>query len=71
LIARVRQRLPQGVFSMRLPDRPLAAQAVDQPDALIGLEPARLPGTIGKVQHHDKTAEQSAGLRKETAIASP
>ena len=31
LIARVRQRLPQGVFSMRLPDRPRAAQAVDQP----------------------------------------
>jgi len=56
---------------MRLPDRPLAAQAVDQPDALIGLERARLLGTIGKVQHHDKTAEPSAGLRKETAIASP
>jgi hypothetical protein len=33
---------------MRLPDRPLAAQAVDQPDALIGLEPARLLGAIGR-----------------------
>src|SRR5580704_9302043 len=55
--ARVRQRLPQGVFSMGLPDHPLAAQAVDQPAALIGLEPDRLIGTIGKIEHHDKTEQ--------------
>ena len=42
---------------MGLPDHPLAAQAVDQPAALIGPEPARLLGTIGKVEHHDKTEQ--------------
>ena len=52
------QRLPERVSCVSLADHPLAAQAVDQPVALIGGEPMRLRGTVGQVEHHDQ-AEQN------------
>src|SRR5204863_6941794 len=48
------QRLPERVSCVSLADHPLAAQAVDQPVALIGGEPMRLCGTVGQVKHHDE-----------------
>ena len=60
------------MFSVSLPDHPLAAQAVDQPTALIGIEPVRLLGTVGEIEHHDETQQdRRQALADEQPLPAP
>ena len=51
------QHLPQSVLGVSLAHHPLAPQAVDQPIALVGVEPACLFGAVSEIEYHDETEQ--------------